>query len=702
MMLEIPSGVSLIPNNTFCLMLKPFLLCFLSFVFINITYCQTVDSINLNEVTVNAYLSGRPLLRLPASASVIDSSELKKQSGQSLVPLMNTVPGVRMEERSPGSYRLSIRGSLLRSPFGIRNVKMYIDQFPLTDAGGNTYLNLLDLNAVRSIEVLKGPDGSLFGANSGGIVRLNVFSQDTSNRVRLGIGGGSFGLCNEYAFVNQHINKNILSIGEGWQHADGYRQNSRFDRTYLQLTDQLNYRNNVLKFLLFYTHLKYQTPGGLTEEQWINNPSTARPPSKTPGAAEQKAGILNSTFYGGISNQLKLNKTWNHELALFGSYTDFENPFITNYEVRNEHTYGVRTWLEASNHREGEILLKFNTGIEAARTVSNIKNYGNFLGTKDTIQKFDNLSVNQSFVFSHLIVDFYNKWLLECGLSLNMNQLSFYTRAPSETGVTKHQFDPQLMPKIAASYQLASFIALRASVSKGYSPPTLAEIRSSDNRINTTLQPENGWNYETGIRLHTRKHIIWWDIAAFYYLLKNAIVLRVNESGQEYFVNAGGTQQSGIESQLIVQLIRERKTKFIRGIDIRNSLTINSFIFDNYSNKLNDYSGNKLTGVPTDVSVSGLMLHFPLQLYLFLQHTYTSSIFLNDANTVSTRPSSIFLIKGGWKLVKKADFQLELSAGIDNLTNEKYSLGNDLNAIGGRYFNAAMPRNYFCRLEIRF
>ena len=68
-------------------------------------------------------------------------------------------------ERSPGSYRLSVRGSLLRSPWGVRNVKVYMDEFPLTDAGGNTYLNLIDTRSINRIEVLKGPHGGLFGAN---------------------------------------------------------------------------------------------------------------------------------------------------------------------------------------------------------------------------------------------------------------------------------------------------------------------------------------------------------------------------------------------------------------------------------------------------------------------------------------------------------------------------------------------------------
>jgi iron complex outermembrane receptor protein len=48
-----------------------------------------------------------------------------------------------MEERSPGSYRLNIRGSSLRSPFGVRNVKIYYNNIPFTDPGGNTYLNSL-------------------------------------------------------------------------------------------------------------------------------------------------------------------------------------------------------------------------------------------------------------------------------------------------------------------------------------------------------------------------------------------------------------------------------------------------------------------------------------------------------------------------------------------------------------------------------
>src|SRR5690606_17385382 len=114
---------------------------------------------------------------------------------------VNNIPGVRMEERSPGSYRFSIRGSLLRSPFGVRNVKFYLSDFPLTDAGGNTYLNSLDINTMHSLRVLKGPASGLFGANTGGVVILDPFAKTTEQPLNLSLSmaGGSFGLFQQQA-----------------------------------------------------------------------------------------------------------------------------------------------------------------------------------------------------------------------------------------------------------------------------------------------------------------------------------------------------------------------------------------------------------------------------------------------------------------------------------------------------------------------
>ena len=154
----------------------------------------------------------------PASIGIINSQQLQQHGDESLLPALNTIPGVRMEERSPGSYRLSIRGSLLRSPFGVRNVKVYVDDFPLTDAGGNTYLNLLDAKSIERVEILKGPDGSLFGANSGGVVLLNTKGQQSdTSEIAFGLAGGSYGLLHENASLKLTSDRSQFSFNQAWQ-----------------------------------------------------------------------------------------------------------------------------------------------------------------------------------------------------------------------------------------------------------------------------------------------------------------------------------------------------------------------------------------------------------------------------------------------------------------------------------------------------
>lgn len=102
----------------------------------------------LQDITVHAFMLNKKWKDAPVAVALISQSEIQRSAPTSLLPALNSVAGVRMEERSPGSYRLSIRGSTLRSPFGVRNVKVYWNDIPLTDGGGNTYLNLIDVSQI--------------------------------------------------------------------------------------------------------------------------------------------------------------------------------------------------------------------------------------------------------------------------------------------------------------------------------------------------------------------------------------------------------------------------------------------------------------------------------------------------------------------------------------------------------------------------
>jgi iron complex outermembrane receptor protein len=236
----------------------------------------------LNEVVVSAYLYNRPISEVPTAIAVLDQKDFERFNNTSFLPAVNMVPGVRMEERSPGSYRFSIRGSLLRSPFGVRNVKVYWNGLPLTDGGGNTYLNLIDFSALANLEIIKGPGSSLYGASTGGVVLLqNEVSRPPG--IKFSTVLGSYGLQRYQLAANGGTEKVKFSLQYAHQQADGYREQTemRRDAFNADISFALNAKN-TLSTTIFYTDLFYETPGGLTKVQYDANPRQARPPKTSP------------------------------------------------------------------------------------------------------------------------------------------------------------------------------------------------------------------------------------------------------------------------------------------------------------------------------------------------------------------------------------------------------------------------------------
>jgi iron complex outermembrane recepter protein len=652
---------------------------------------------HLTPVTVKGYLIEQPVLSVPASVAVLSLPQLSLQPENSLVSSINVVPGVRMEERSPGSYRLSIRGSLLRSPFGVRDVKIYYDEIPLTDAGGNTYLNAIDVNSVQGIEILKGPDGSLFGANSGGVVLISpVDRNNSSNYLTAGLNAGSYGLFHETTGLQNRSGNNQLNISQAYEAYGGYRQHSYMDRNYIQASDKLSFsKNDQLKFLGFYSNTGYETPGGLNLSQFQADPAQARLPTKTlPGAIQQKAGVYQKMLIGGIVNNWQISDRIKNVTSIFGSYVDFSNPFITTYNQRYEGTYGLRTYFELSGKPDTVINWKVNLGLEWQQTNSDINSYGNASGVRDTAQTLDKIHTNQHFIFARYLADIYKRFHLEAALSLNYYDYEFRNIFPnSEASFTNRNFTPQLMPRLALSYQVTNNFIWRASVSRGYSTPTTAEIRPTDKIINTSLQAEDGWNYETGFRLRNADESMFLDASVFYYRLNNAIDPQQNADGTTYYINAGGTKQPGFELYFTDWLIRQNNANFIRGLQINASVTLDRFSFTN--------TGNQLTGVPNQVIVASAQVRLPGHLYVFGQYDYTAKMPLNDASTAYAPSYNLVEAKAGWEHFIGQKTRLAIYVGVDNLLNQKYSLGNDLNAIGGRYYNAAPPRNYYAGLRVK-
>ena len=208
---------------------------------------KAADTSNvLENIIINAYENNRKLIDVPAAISLVGNRELNRYDNTSIVEALNVKPGVRMDERSPGSYRINIRGSSLRSPFGVRNVKIYYNGIPFTDPGGTSYLNQLGFYNIQSLEIIKGPAGSIYGAGTGGVLLMNSDSKQFKPGVSIDYNMGSYGLQNIHVNVSLGDSNVQNSLNYQHQKADGYRENTAMKRDVVSWDVQLRKNERYL------------------------------------------------------------------------------------------------------------------------------------------------------------------------------------------------------------------------------------------------------------------------------------------------------------------------------------------------------------------------------------------------------------------------------------------------------------------------
>jgi len=680
--------------------IKVLILMLFSCVFTNAQDSLFNKELPLKDVVVTAFNSRVKWKETPAAISVVNKKTLMQFSPASILPALNTVAGVRMEERSPGSYRLSVRGSLLRSPFGIRNIKVYWNSIPFSDATGNTYLNLIDPSLISQIEIAKGPASSMYGAGTGGVFLLNQdipFSQEQKRAAEVVLTGGSFGY-NQQHFQFTNSNSSFTSSVQLHRlESDGYRDQSNLNRTGLAWNTGYKIAKHTFKTGVFYTHLNYQTPGGITAAQMLVNARLSRQATATlPSAIEQKASIQNNTIWVGIQDNYQINQQQLVKSFVSINQTRFTNPFITNYEKRNEFNLsaGIQ-WVIQSK----PILRNWQwiVGAEYLVNESAIKNYTNIRGVAGALQADDMVYTRQGFIFTQWSFKPTQQLLINAGISLNHQLYEFKSLMLMNQPFLKRKIQSPLSPRITLNYSLNTNLNLYGIIARGFSAPSLAEIRPSDGNFYPQLNAEQGWNFEVGIKGSLLNDQLLIDLNAYSFQLKNAIVRRNDLNGNEFFINAGSTKQNGIEAMVKYFPVAPSKGKNFN-IDITNSFSYQPYRFIDYQQGNNVFNGNPITGVPKYIWVSTINLTNKNGWAFNITANLTSKISLNDAATVYAEGYELLQAKIS-KQFKWKRHLLQFFAGADNMLNQTYSLGNDINAAGNRYFNPAPVRNGYMGIK---
>lgn len=157
------------------------------------------DSDTPGDIIVTAQKRQERLLDVPQSVSVISGEALQEQHAQRLSDYLTRIPSANIVENQPGNSRIVLRG--INTGGVSATVATYIDETPIGSAtglaNGAVLAPDLDPSDLQRVEVLRGPQGTLYGANSlGGLVKYVTVMPSTSRfdaSAEAGLEDGSHG-----------------------------------------------------------------------------------------------------------------------------------------------------------------------------------------------------------------------------------------------------------------------------------------------------------------------------------------------------------------------------------------------------------------------------------------------------------------------------------------------------------------------------
>src|SRR3569833_52013 len=147
------------------------------------------------SVTPAAALAGLAQSPTGQTTPTIGHDQFDNRPSFSVSDVLRDSPGISVKQgNGPRDFGISIRGSNARSGFGLRNMVIFDDGFPVTQPDGLSRSDLIDPHAYGAIDVIRGPSSALYGNYAtGGAINFRTRPGGAIGGAEIGCVGGCFG-----------------------------------------------------------------------------------------------------------------------------------------------------------------------------------------------------------------------------------------------------------------------------------------------------------------------------------------------------------------------------------------------------------------------------------------------------------------------------------------------------------------------------
>ena len=668
---------------------------------------RTEKSEIIDDVVVTAEKRKQTLKEVPVSVTVINDLEIQDRNVRDVRDIFNLVPNLSVSAQNQNVTYVGCRGvspNMLnrRNPF-----VMYVDGVPFNKINGYN----ADFTNVESVEVLRGPQGSLYGKNAmGGVMNITTKapSNDLEGRVSLDISEYDTYFFN--ANVSGPIKKDTLFFGlwASEYQTRGYMKNDHPDQDYYDDRDILNFRGRVrwtpseqLEINLFsgkeirqggdgpmigdskLRFHEYKNPGDYVDADSFDNALHARFHAK-------EFDIVSTTTYKNATEDYDVDYSYGSSSVTHG-ILDYENTTFSQ-ELRLQSPDGrdgldwiAGGYVEYDQEKDNEMSMQY---LPSVMMNFNRKTDWPCTTTGKTAAVFAQTSIPFLNFFKFTIGARYEIVNKEMDYHRTTTNLDTNTVVSTAAYTIEDDWD-SFTPKASLDYRISDHIMTYVSVSQGYLSGGFNNTIDDPNA--TTYDPQTSTSYEWGAKATWLDNRLSCNLSLFYMDIKD---MQVTEYPSAYVMvasNAGKAHSYGGELEL--------KFRPVQGLVLSTGLGLIQGEYDEYMGYGGvDYAGNKLKNTPEYSINAGIQYRHSSGVYTGLNVQGYGETYFNESNgNTSLRDTYVVVnLKLGME-ISSWDFYVYAK----NLFDEEYYTSIFTSSIRNSYM-VGSPRTIGANIIFRF